>query len=165
MMHRLLSRAALRTRRALFLLVMATALLGAGGLAQAQTEVPADWPLIPSSLGAGDQFRLLIVTTTKRSATSADIGDYDTHVQSAVAAGHASIRSYSSQFKVLASTPTVDARDHTGTTGAGVPIYWLGGDKVADDLDATLELEGTRREPANDNAPAHGVMLRATFRW
>ncbi len=31
--------------------------------------------------------------------------------------------------------------------------------------DATLELEGTRREPADDHAPAHGVMLRARFRW
>ncbi len=31
--------------------------------------------------------------------------------------------------------------------------------------DATLELEGTRREPADDDAPTHGVMLRARFRW
>ncbi len=158
MMHRLLSWAALRTRRALFLLVVATALLGAGGLAQAQTEVPADWPLIPSSLGAGDQFRLLIVTSTTRSATSADIGDYDTHVQSAVAAGHASIRSYSSQFKVLGSTPTVDARDHTGTTGTGVPIYWLGGAKVADDYADFYDDSWDSLEPKTERGANAGAV-------
>ena len=30
------------------------------------------------------------------------------------------------------STATVDARVNTATTGAGVPIYWVGGEKVAD---------------------------------
>ena len=58
----------------------------------AQTEVPADWPLNPSGLGAGDQFQLLIVTSTKRNAQSSTIGDYDTHVQNAVAAGQAPTR-------------------------------------------------------------------------
>ena len=123
----------LRTRARFFAAVLAcAALAGFAAPASAQMEVPSDWALIPSDLGSGDQFRLLIVTSTRRDANSADIGDYDTHVRDAVAAGHASIRSYSSQFKVLASTATVNARDHTGTTGAGVPIYWLGGDRVAD---------------------------------
>ena len=35
-------------------------------------------------------------------------------------------------FKMLGSTPNMDARDNTGTTGVGVPIYWLNGAKVAD---------------------------------
>ena len=48
--------------------------------------------------------------------------------------GHAEIKAYSSNFKVLGSTATVNARTHTGTTGTGgVPIYWLNGTKVADD--------------------------------
>ena len=34
---------------------------------------------------------------------------------------------------MVGSTAHVDARDNTGTTGAGVPIYGLGGAKVADD--------------------------------
>ena len=71
------------------------------------------------------------------------------------AIGHAEIKAYSSHFKVLGSTATVNARSHTGTTGSGgVPIYWLNGAKVADDyadfydgswtnrLSATLE-DGT----------------------
>ncbi len=101
--------------------------------------VPADWTLKPSGLGAGDQFRLLIVTATTRDASSIDISDYDSHVQTAVAAGHAGIQSHSSQFKVLASTASVAARDHTETTytsaDKGVPIYWLGGAKAADEYE------------------------------
>ncbi len=31
--------------------------------------------------------------------------------------------------------------------------------------DVTFSLEGTRREPANDDAPEHGLMLRGTIRW
>ena len=31
--------------------------------------------------------------------------------------------------------------------------------------DATLRLEGARREAANDGAPEHGLMLRGTLRW
>ena len=54
-------------------------------------------------------------------------------MQTRAAAGHTSIRSYSAQFRAVGSTATVDARDNTSTTGTGVPIYWLGGTKVADE--------------------------------
>ena len=111
-----------------------------GGLAappaSAQTEVAAGWSLIPSGLGLGDRFRLLIVTSTTRDAQSAAIADYDAHVQSAVVNnGPADIRSYSTGFKVLGSTETVNARDHTETraTDTSAPIYYLNGAKVADD--------------------------------
>ena len=53
--------------------------------------------------------------------------------QNAAAAGHADIQAYSAGFRVVGSTETVDARDNTGTTGTGVAIYWLGGNKIADD--------------------------------
>ena len=98
-----------------------------------QTEVAADWALIPSGLSAGDSFRLLFVSSTTRDGTSTDIADYNSHVQSAAAAGHTNIQSYSSGFRAVGSTLTVDARDNTSTTGTGVAIYWLGGAKVADD--------------------------------
>ena len=133
-------------RICLALTAFALAFAAAPQYAHAQTEVAADWTLIPSGLGAGDQFRLLVVTSTTRDATSSNIGDYDTHVQTAVASGHTAIRSYSSQFKVLGSTASDDAREHTGTrytgdttssttddSNLGVPIYYLDGAKVADD--------------------------------
>ena len=69
-----------------------------------------------------------------RNADSTDVAVYDAHVQGRIAGiGHAEIKAYSSHFKVLGSTSTVNARMHTGTTGTGgVPIYWLNGPKVAD---------------------------------
>ena len=100
----------------------------------AQTDVPVDWPLKPSGLVAGDEFRLLLMSKNPRLADSTNIAVYDSYVQGRISAiGHAEIKAYSSHFKVLGSTATVNARSHTGTTGTGgVPIYWLNGAKVAD---------------------------------
>ena len=105
--------------------------------AQATTEVPSNWALIPSGLGSGDEFRLMFMTQNGLNADSTDIADYDAEVRSGIdRMGHAEIRDsrYRDTFKVLASTASVNARNHTGTTGSGgVPIYWLNGTKVADD--------------------------------
>ena len=99
-------------------------------------EVPADWSLVPSGLVVGDQFRLLFVSSTGRDATSGIIATYNTWIQSLAAAGHTDIQRYSSTFTVVGSTAAVDARDNTQTTytssDKGVPIYWLNGNKVAD---------------------------------
>ena len=75
------------------------------------------------------QFRLLFVSTMTRDGSSADIGDYNTHVQTAAAA---TTRTSGLQFgfRALAYTAATDAQDNTGTTGVGVPIYWLDGPKV-----------------------------------
>ncbi len=96
-------------------------------------EVPHDWALKPSGLSAGDNFRLLFVTSTARNASSTDIATYNTFVQTRAKAGHSAITdSCGNQFKVVGSTSAVDARDNTSTTGAGQAIYWLNGVKVAD---------------------------------
>ncbi len=98
-------------------------------------EVPHDWELIPGGLGAGDRFRLLFLTSTRRDATEWSLVVYDQFVQAAAAAGHEAIQPYAGLFKVVGSSPGGDARDHTGTNtdtdGAGVPIYWLNGPRVA----------------------------------
>ena len=137
------------------LLLALAALLALPVPAQAQTEVAADWALKPSAISAGGKFRLLIVTSTTRNPTSTTIGDYDTHVQNAVAAGHTNIRSYSSSFKVLGSTAAVDARDNTSTTytntDKGVPIYWLNGDKVADDYEDFYDGSWDSTTPRNES--------------
>ena len=121
-----------------------------------KTTVPADWSLIPSGLGAGDRFRLLFIGTTTRNASSSDIDVYNTFVQDLVAmSGHADIKAFSATFRMLGSTETVDARDNTGTTGTGVPIYWLGGAKVADDYagfyDGDWDEEATGRRENGDS--------------
>ena len=101
--------------------------------------VPMDWALIPTGVGAGGSFRLLFITSTTRDASSADIDDYNRFVQAAAAGGHAAIQDYSHAFRVVGSTVTVHARDNTATTytatDKGVPIYWLSGNKVADDYE------------------------------
>ena len=98
-----------------------------------EVTVPNDWSLIPAGLGAGDKFRLLFLSSTKRNATSYDIADYNTFIQGRAAAGHTDIRTYSSGFRAVGCTPDSDATANTATTGAGVVIHWLNGNQVADD--------------------------------
>ena len=102
----------------------------------ALSEVPANWSLKPTSLNAGDKFRLLFLSSTKRNATVTAIATYNTFIQNRAAAGHSDIRAYSAGFRVVGCTAAVDARDNTSTTyistDKGVPIYWLNGTKVAD---------------------------------
>ncbi len=133
-------------------------LLGAFTLpAFAQTEVPNNWPLKPSGLNAGDQFRLLLVVDETKDATDTSIGSYDSFVQARISAnGHGSIRAYSSSFKVLGSTTNTAARDHTGTTytatDTGVPIYWLNGSKLADDYDDFYDGTWTNKSSVKNEA-------------
>ena len=147
------------------------ALAGAPG-ASAQTGVPADWALKPSGLSGGDQFRLIFLTSTTRNGQSTDIADYNTFVQGRAAAGHQAIRSHSSGFRVVGCTEAVDARDNTSTTytsaDKGVPIYWLGGNRVAneyqdfydgswdDEANAKNESGLTRNIAGSSNRPMTG---------
>ena len=98
----------------------------------AEIRVPSNWALKPSSVAAGSKFRLLFVTSTGRNAVSSNIDDYNLFVQERAAAGHETIQDYSAGFRAVASTSPVDARDNTCTTGTGVQIHWLDGNKVAD---------------------------------
>ena len=118
----------------------------------AVTKVPADWSLVPTGLIGGDQFRLLFLSSTTRTATASDIDTYNQFVKDRAAAGHADIRPYKKGFSVVGCTPAVDARDNTDTryTNAdkGIPIYWLGGNKVADDYEDFYD--GDWDDEAND---------------
>ena len=114
------------------------------------TEVPSDWSLIPTGLTTGDQFRLIFLSSTKRDGSSTDIATYNTFIQTRAAAGHTDIQAYSDGFTVVGCTADVDARDNTGTTGVGVPIYWLNGNKVADDY-ADFYDEDWDEEAVNKN--------------
>ena len=96
--------------------------------------VPGDWALTPSGLASGTKFRLLFLTHTGHAPTSTDIATYNTYVQNQAKAStaHQAIKPYSAGFTVVGSTAAVDARDNTSTTGTGVRIYWLNGNKIAD---------------------------------
>ena len=113
------------------------------GDAKAQIVVPNDWAAKPSGLTAGQQFRLIFVTSTTTTAQTHNELQYDTHVQDAVDANPAlRPHEYKSKFKALISTCRKDdenilrtvrhAINHVQMTGTGVPVYWVGGSKVAD---------------------------------
>ena len=106
-----------------------------------RAAVPHGWSLRPEGVPTGETFRVLIVTSTRRDATSGDIADYDAHVRSALAnRGHTDIQDYGPLFKALAATKDgAHPRSHTGTDpdpdvdGPGEEIWWLNGPKAADD--------------------------------
>ena len=124
--------------------------------------MPSNSGLIPSGVTAGKPFRLIIATSARTKAESSDIATYNAWVQGLVANGHAGIRPYASAFTALGSTATTDARDNTHTTGTGVPIYWLGGSKVADDYaDFYDKSWDDETNPRNEN----GSPVRHTKYW
>lgn len=88
---------------------------------------------LPSGLGVGDRYRIAFVTSGSRSATSTDIGSYNDFVRND-AAGHAMAANVpeGATWYVIGSTASVSARDNAGLTGAGVPVYRLDGQRVAD---------------------------------
>ena len=124
---------------ALVALTVALTVFPASAQSNAPTDVPSDWSLVPSGLNNGDEFRLLFLTSGTRDATSSSIGTYNAFVQNAAANGHAVIQAYRSGFRAVGSTRDDDARDNTATTytagDKGVPIYWLGGNRLADDYE------------------------------
>ena len=132
--------------------------------------VPSSWSLKPAGLSTGE-FRLIFLSSTKHNAESSNIGTYNTFVQNRAAAGHADIRDYSSAFKVVGCTADVDARDNTGTTHTsadrGVPIYWLDGNKVADNYQDFYD--GDWDDEANDRNQhgndAHDTSQSANYPW
>ena len=109
------------------------------------TLLTSNWALNPTDVGVGESFRLLLVTSGKRDAQSTDVADYNNFVQGQAAGEHAAIRPFSDQFKALISTKAVDARDNAFThPNEDIPIYWLNGDKVADDYPTSTTEAGTR---------------------
>ena len=126
-------------RRLAVSLFIALAASAYGAPALAQTTVPADWSLKPSGLTGGDQFRLLFLSSTKRDAIPVDIAEYNTFIQNRAAAGHADIQAYSAGFKVVGCTIDDDVYSNADLNGVGIPIYWLNGNKVADNYGDFLD--------------------------
>ena len=124
-----------------------------------EVTVPNDWSLIPSGLVAGNKFRLIFLSSTKTNATSYDIADYNDFIQGRADVGHTDIQSYSDGFRAVGCTADSDARDNTATTGTGVRIHWLNGNKVADnygdfkDGDWDEERNNQDRNELGNNGP------------
>lgn len=108
----------------IFMTVVAVGMMATSALAGPITQ--------PAGLVAGDQYRLAFVTSDTRDATSSDIGDYNSFVNTIGLAATGI-----GGWKAIASTSAVDARDNTDTNptaSVGVQIYLLddGSTKIAD---------------------------------
>ncbi len=121
-------------------------------------------PTHPQDLQPGEQYRVLLVTDAVRDATSADIADYDTFVNNDIAAQPALRLLWADWFAVV-STPSVDARTHTGTNSSGgVPIYRPDGIRIADDYDHLFSGSGSQRY-APPSITASGATTTAPRVW
>ena len=127
--------------------------------------VSADWGLIPTGLGAGAEFRLIFISSGTRNAASTDIADYNTFVQTAAAAGHADIQTTAPPSGWSAAPPTWTPGTTPATTytadDKGVAIYWLGGNKVADEYedfyDETWDDEANAKDESGSNRSISGT--------
>ena len=85
---------------------------------------------VPPGLSAGQQYRIIFVTSTTTTATSPTISDYDTFVSDAANAAGSLLAPLGATWQAVASTSTVSAIDHIGSDD--VPIFLLDGTEVAD---------------------------------
>jgi hypothetical protein len=87
---------------------------------------------VPTGLNPGDSYRLTFVTSTTRDATSSNIADYNSFVTN-VANSVPELAALGTTWKAIASTPTIAARDNTGTNPSanGVPVYELADHLIA----------------------------------
>ena len=131
--------------------------------------VPLDWPLLPDGLSIGDTFRLLYVTNGETTATSRDPADYDRFVRKEITGtqlkdgGVPELATHAASFFSLVTTlgtqtdqrsyPTYPARERAEfredeDTYPDDAIYWVGGNKVADNktdfTDGTWDSESPR---------------------
>jgi hypothetical protein len=108
--------------------------------------------LQPPGLNPGDPYRLVFVTSGIQSATSREIADYNTFVQSFADASP--LAPMNQIWKAIGSSMTTDARDNTETnpiqaSHMDVPIYRVDGLLVAA---SNSELwSGTIRNPIQTN--------------
>ncbi len=109
--------------------------------------------ILPPDLNPGDTYRLVFVTSERRDATSNDINIYNDFVQT-IATGLPELDNLGLIWTAMASTPSVNARDNTGTDPSpigdtGVPIYKLNGIRVVDNYDDLWD--GSIDNPININ--------------
>ena len=133
------------------------------------TLVPYAWSLRPSALGEDDEFRLIFISSQRRNATSSSISTYNSWIQSQAASGHADIRTYRSGFRAVVCTNDDDARDNTGMTGTGVPVYWLDGNKVADNYadfyDGSWSNDNDNQDSTEDGINDLDLSLTENWPW
>ena len=128
---------------------------------------PDDWLMNrqPDCLRPGQQYRILFASRGQRMANSADITSYDAWLQEQADASSQMPDDIASQFKVLGSTSSTNARAHTDTEASddpenGILVFYYRGRKVADsyaDLyDGSWDTAEARNERGEIFRPGQG---------
>ena len=123
-------------------------------------EISLDWEYVPDGFKPGQTFRLLFITSTTRNATSIDVDDYDRVVQLAAYASQP-LRLINQYFQPIVSPPGSSAVDqaYIDEDDRSTPIYWVGGEKVADHggdfLDGSWDSHAGKNERGEDHTPAN----------
>ena len=152
---------------------------GDGSITNAATApvwpAPAHWSLKPADIAEGERFRRVFVTSGRSAADSGSIGTYDAFVQNHATGGHADIRPYGSRFKVIGSTRSIAARDHTGSSplpgegGPGVAIPHVGMSRGDDGhtlrLGNRLRFGSTSEVSVEGEFPEDGRTMRLGYRY
>ena len=89
---------------------------------------------VPDGLERGDQYRLLFLTSTKRTAISSDVSDYDDFVQS-LADAAPEVGTWGYHWQAVVSSADTDARDRINVNHeveVGVPTYRIDGLIIAE---------------------------------
>jgi hypothetical protein len=144
-------------RRVVHRLAMLTAIVVTCGLF---TPCKADLTLTtPAGLTAGDTFRFVFVTDGTTAATSTNITDYDSFVQSQ--AGGATYNGDTITWQAICSTDAISAITHLGTNPGISGVYRVDGTQVAAG-------DGTGNEGIWSGsllAPIGGIPLLDPFVW
>jgi hypothetical protein len=119
----------------------------------------------PSDLAAGSSFRFIFLTSGTTTATSTDISDYNTFVQTQ--ASGATYQGATINWNAIGSTTTVNARDNVGGYGTTVPIYLVTGISIASNLTTSLGglWSGTISSAANVGINGLTISSDPTLAW
>jgi hypothetical protein len=118
----------------------------------------------PTGLAPGTHFRFIYVTTGTTTATSTDIADYNSFVQTQ--ASGATYAGTTVNWKAVGSTLTVGARENVGDYGSSVPVYLVNGTRIADGLGRSpggLWNAGRTSFPQPVNVGIDGAIIASNF--
>ena len=134
------------------------------------TPVAYAWSLRPSGLGEDDEFRLIFISSQGRNAGPTSISTYNSWIQSQAGSGHADIRTHRNGFRAVVCTEDDDARDNTAMNHTTVvPVYWLGGAKVADGYndfyDGSWDNDTNTKDRTENGTNELDLSLTANWPW
>ena len=147
----------MRRPKARLALVAALICCGSGWISPASIAGPV--LMTPAGLLPGDEFRFVFVTDGTTAATSANISDYDTFVQSQ--ADGATYNGVQVNWLAIGSTATVNAIDHVGVTD--LPVFLVSGTEVTPSTTAAGLWSGILLNPINEDI--NGQTVSAQNVW